>query len=95
MVKKEIDIKKKPTEEQQKMLREMEETSIIYDDECPELTEEEEVTTDITVTKIWDDNNDKDGNRPKSITVHLFAGGEEVREATLTEATGWKWRSTM
>ena len=32
MVKKEIDIKKKPTEEQQKMLREMEETSIIYDD---------------------------------------------------------------
>ena len=41
MVKKEIDIKKKPTEEQQKMLREMEETSIIYDDDCPELTEEE------------------------------------------------------
>ena len=57
----------------------------------PEPPEEEEITTDITVTKIWDDNNDKDGNRPKSITVHLFAGGEEVREATLTEATGWKY----
>lgn len=39
--KKEMDIKKKPTEEQQKMLRETEETSIIYDDDCPELTEEE------------------------------------------------------
>ena len=52
--------------------------------------EEEEMTTDIEVVKIWDDNDNKDGNRPKSITVHLYAGGEEVRSAKLTAANGWK-----
>ena len=52
--------------------------------------EEEEQLTEIEVVKIWEDNDDKDGNRPASITVHLFAGGEEIRTATLSAATGWK-----
>lgn len=52
--------------------------------------EEEEITTEIEVVKIWEDNDDKDGNRPESITVHLFAGGEEIRKATLTAAGGWR-----
>ena len=30
---------------------------------------------DIPVTKIWVDDNDKDGNRPGSVTVKLFANG--------------------
>ena len=62
-----------------------------FDIQIPEEEpEEEELTTEIEVVKIWDDNNNKDGNRPASITVHLFAGGEEVRKATLNEANGWK-----
>ena len=62
-----------------------------FDIQIPEEEPEEEVmTTDIEIVKIWDDNNNKDGNRPKSITVHLYAGGEEVRSAKLTAANGWK-----
>ena len=62
-----------------------------FDIQIPEEEpEEEEMTTDIEIVKIWDDNNNADGNRPKSITVHLYAGGEEVRSAKLTAANGWK-----
>ena len=62
-----------------------------FDIQIPEEEPEEEVmTTDIEIVKIWDDNNNKDGNRPKSITVHLYAGGEEIRSAKLTAANGWK-----
>lgn len=51
---------------------------------------EDESTTDIEVVKIWEDNDNKDGNRPKSVTIHLFAGGQEIKTATLSEANGWK-----
>lgn len=46
---------------------------------------------DIPVTKIWNDNNDKDGNRPKSITVQLYANGVLNDTHTITEADGWKY----
>jgi hypothetical protein len=46
---------------------------------------------DIPVTKIWNDNNDKDGNRPKSITVNLYANGTLDDTHTITEADGWKY----
>ena len=61
-----------------------------FDIEIPEVPEEDEQTTDLEVVKIWDDNNNKDGNRPKSVTIHLFAGGEEIKTAELNEANGWK-----
>ena len=41
---------------------------------------------DIPVTKIWVDDNDKDGNRPVSVTVRLFANGVEVDSKVLTAA---------
>ena len=41
MVKKTIDVSKTLTEEQQKMLEEMEKFPIVYGEDCPELTEEE------------------------------------------------------
>ena len=47
--------------------------------------------TNIPVNKIWDDFNNRDGNRPESITVRLYAGGKEVRRALLTEAGGWRY----
>ena len=49
---------------------------------------------DIPVIKTWNDNNNEDGNRPAAITVHLFADGEEVASAQLTEETGWKYTFT-
>ena len=44
---------------------------------------------DIPVTKTWNDNGNKDGNRPASITVRLLADGTEVASAELTAAGGW------
>ena len=41
IIKKEIDITKKPTKKQIKMLEELETAPVSYDDDCPELTEEE------------------------------------------------------
>ena len=46
---------------------------------------------DITVRKVWEDNDDQDGIRPESVTVHLYAGGEMIRTARLNETTGWKY----
>ena len=49
---------------------------------------------DIPVTKTWNDNGDKDGNRPESITVRLYADGVEVDSHVLTEAEGWAFTFT-
>ncbi len=46
---------------------------------------------DIPVVKIWDDNNNIDGNRPNVITVHLFADGTETATAILTAEGGWTY----
>ena len=40
--------------------------------------------TKVTVIKDWADDSDYDKQRPKSITVHLFANKEEIDEQTLT-----------
>ena len=37
-------------------------------------------TTKVEGSKVWDDNNDRDGMRPESITVTLHADGKEVEE---------------
>ena len=52
--------------------------------------DDDDSTTDIEVIKIWDDDGNRDGNRPESVTVHLYAGGEEIKTAVLNEANGWK-----
>ena len=44
---------------------------------------------DIPVAKIWNDNNDKDGNRPDSVTVHLYANGVLNETRVITAADGW------
>ena len=46
---------------------------------------------DIPVTKTWNDNNDKDGNRPASITARLYADGVEVDSHVLTAENGWSY----
>ena len=49
---------------------------------------------DIPVTKTWNDSNNKDGNRPGSITVRLFADGVEVDSHVLTAAENWAFTFT-
>ena len=45
----------------------------------------------IVVKKVWDDGDDQDGKRPKSVTVHLLAnGGECGMTAELSDANGWQ-----
>ena len=43
-------------------------------------------TITITVKKVWDDNNDKDGIRPDSVTVVLKANGEETGDELVLSA---------
>ena len=47
-------------------------------------------TGDITVTKVWSDSNDKDGIRPASVTVRLYADGVDTgRSVTLSADDSW------
>lgn len=42
------------------------------------------------VTKVWDDNDDQDGLRPQSVTLHLLEDGvDNGRSATIGEQDGW------
>ena len=45
---------------------------------------------EISVEKVWDDNEDQDGFRPDSVTVILKADGETVRQVELTSEGEWK-----
>jgi hypothetical protein len=46
--------------------------------------------TSLSVSKIWDDNNDQDGKRPDRVVLHLLADGTDTgRTLELTEATQW------
>lgn len=51
--------------------------------------------TSVTVTKVWDDNNDQDGIRPDAIQVQLYANGEKLGDViTLTAADNWTYTWT-
>lgn len=45
----------------------------------------------IPVKKVWDDENDKYGNRPDSVTVKLFLNGQDLNNSvTLNAENNWK-----
>lgn len=47
--------------------------------------------TSINVVKVWDDMNDKDGIRPNSVTVKLFADGKDTgKQLVLTAKNNWQ-----
>ena len=47
--------------------------------------------TSLTVTKSWDDKGNQDGIRPDSITVKLFANGQDTgKTLTLNSANQWR-----
>lgn len=44
----------------------------------------------VSVSKIWDDQNNADGTRPTSVTVHLYADGVDTgKSEVLSDANGW------
>ena len=45
----------------------------------------------IPVVKIWNDESDKDGNRPDAITIKLYANGVVADTHLLTAAEGWSY----
>lgn len=52
-------------------------------------------TVNISVSKIWDDNNNQDGIRPAEITVQLYANGEKSgEEVSLSAANNWSYTWT-
>ena len=51
-------------------------------------------TLDITGTKTWNDSNNQDGKRPKSITVNLLANGRITDTKTVTADDNWTYSFT-
>ena len=47
--------------------------------------------TSVTVSKIWDDANNRDGTRPASVTVKLLANGTATQEGVLNAKNKWKY----
>ncbi len=50
-------------------------------------------TTEVSVSKRWEDNNNQDGKRPESIQVQLYANGKAQGEPVVLNA-GNKWSHT-
>lgn len=55
----------------------------------------EPITTDITITKEWEDEENRDGVRPASITVRLYADGKEIKSATVVPDENGHWEYTF
>jgi len=70
-------------------------TATLFNQYVPAPTPEPDAEfVDIPVTKTWNDNNNKDGNRPESITVRLYADGIEVDSHVITAAENWRFTFT-
>ena len=41
------------------------------------------------MTKVWEDDNDRDAMRPSTLAVNLMANGTTIRSATLNAINGW------
>ena len=54
---------------------------------------EEESIEYVTVSgvKTWDDDNNRDGKRPKSVTVELYRDNELFDSCTMSEETNWQY----
>ncbi|ORJ33408.1 adhesin [Streptococcus oralis subsp. tigurinus] len=50
-------------------------------------------TVVLSGTKVWDDNNNQDGKRTKSVKVQILNGDKVVQEIEVSEKTGWKFES--
>ena len=50
--------------------------------------------TSVTVTKIWNDNNNEKGKRPESIKLQVKNGSTVVKEQVVTASEEWKYTFT-
>ncbi len=50
--------------------------------------------TSLNVRKLWTDEDDQDGFRPKEITVRLFADDDEIDSVVLSEGNDWQYEFT-
>ena len=57
-------------------------------------TNPENKTIDISGTKTWDDSDNQDGKRPKSITVNLLQNGEKINSAIVDSSNDWQYNFT-
>ena len=48
-------------------------------------------TTKIKGKKTWNDGDNRDGKRPKEITVNLLANGKKIKESKATADTNWEY----
>lgn len=51
-------------------------------------------TTFVSGTKTWDDSDNQDGKRPKSITVNLLQNGEKINSAIVDSSNDWQYNFT-
>ena len=70
-----------------------------YDDSIAPLNINVKVVPDekinIRVNKLWEDENDRDGMRPSTISVKLLQNETEYNTATITGSTGNTWTYTF
>jgi len=66
--------------------------TVYFEDEWRPFSDgtDDEMTEDYTVSAVFSDNDNADGNRPQNITVRLFADGIEIKTYQLDESNGWK-----
>ena len=57
----------------------------------PVLNEQPIPVISITGTKTWDDDNNSDGKRPKSVTVQLYRDDIRIDSFTMSESNGWQY----
>ncbi|MBE6018368.1 MAG: Cna B-type domain-containing protein, partial [Lachnospiraceae bacterium] len=55
------------------------------------MTHTPDVKVNASGTVTWNDENNKDSIRPESVTLRLYANGEEVESGTVTENESGKW----
>lgn len=53
---------------------------------------EEQIITQVTVKKVWDDNNNADGKRPSSVKFNLSVSGDYIGTYELKEG---EWQTTV
>ena len=51
-------------------------------------------TIDVSGTKTWNDEGNKDKTRPEKITIYLLANGTQVDAKEISEEDGWKYSFT-
>ena len=57
----------------------------------PVSNEESIESVTISGTKTWDDDNNRDGKRPKSVTIELYRDNELFDSYTMSEDTDWQY----